>query len=84
MSRITIVNSDVAVGQWGSGLERRGLGHCWGAGVQPGSRCHHYVGPGGGSEAGGGALVVVDNIVGFVDGGCGAIARGGVAMLGGL
>ena len=78
-----VVPSSVVLAQSGSGLDKVGWGHCWGAGVQPGSQCHHSGGPGGGSEAEGEWVVVVNN-VGIIDGSYAGVVSGDMAALRGV
>ena len=76
----TIFDGDMVADRWGSGLEGGGWGLSWRTADSSGSRCCRSKGPGGGFEAGR-TVVVVDDVVGVVDGGCACIARGDVAAL---
>jgi hypothetical protein len=80
---VTIVGSGVAVVTGGSGCEMRGWEACWGAMAQPGSECRRLRGAGSRFGAGEGVVVVVDDIVGVIDGGCAAVVSGDVAHRGG-
>ena len=75
-----VVGGDVAVATGGSGCKRRGwrLG-CGGVGWS-GGWCRHSRGVGGGFEAVEEVVVVVDDVVGVVDGGCAAVVDGDVAV----
>ena len=77
-----VVGSDMAVGLGGSGCGTQGWEACWGAMARPGSECHRLRGAGSRFGAGEG-VVVVDNDIGVVDGGCAAVVSGDVAHRGG-
>ena len=76
-----IVGRDVAVRKRGSGLERGGWRRCWCVVRWPGSECRRFRGAGSNFGAGDEAVVVVDDVVGVVDGGCAGVVSGGVAAL---
>ena len=76
---VAVVDGDMAVVTGGSGLDRRGWGLCWGAVDRPGGQWRRSRGAGGCSEAGEAVVVVVDDVVGVVDGGCADVVSGDVA-----
>ena len=80
---VAVADGDVALASGGSGCRGRGPGCCWGAVGRPGIECRRSRALPGGSEAGGGAMVVVDDVVGVVDGGCASVVKGDVAGNGG-
>ena len=77
---VAVVDGDVAVELWGSGLKRRGCGSCWGSISRLSRVCCHFRDAGGSFSAGDRkVVVVVDNVV-AVDGGCAGIVVGDMAM----
>ena len=66
---------DMVAGQQSLGLERRGLGPCWGSGSWPSSWFHRS----GGSVGGFGAI---DRVVVVVDCSCVIVARGDDGLVG--
>ena len=75
----TVVDCDVAAGQWGSGLDRRGWEPGWGAVGRLGSVCRRFRGVGGCLRVGDRVVEVVVDDVGVVDRGCAGVVSGDVA-----
>lgn len=76
---VVVVGGDM-VAEWrGSGLERGDCGGCRGELGRPGSMCCRLHAAGGGSDAGGTAIVVAVNDIGGADGGCAGVVSGDVA-----
>jgi hypothetical protein len=80
---IAVVDSDVAASLEGSGCGTGSWGGGCGTVDQPGIQCHHS-GVAGDSGAEGKAVVVVDNDIGSIDGGCVAVVSDDMAVLGGV
>ena len=79
---VAIVDGDMAVELWGSGLERRGCGFCWGSISRLGRVCCRFRDAGGSFSAGDRKVVVADDsvdVVDGVDGGCAGVVDGDVA-----
>ena len=76
-----VIGRDMVVRKWGSELKRGGWRRFWCVVHWPGSECHHFRGAGSSFGAGDKAVVVVDDVVGIIDGGCSGIVSGGVAAL---
>ena len=81
---VAVIGCDVEVAVGSSGCGTRGCRFCKGAVGQLGSVYRRSQGAEGCFEAGDEAVmvvVVVDNIVGVIDGGCAGVVSGGVAAL---
>ena len=78
---VALVDGDVVVVLGGSDCKGRGCGASRGVVDQLGAVCRRFRVAGGGFEAGGELVVVVDDRVVVVDGSCAAVVTGDVAAL---